>query len=479
MFRTRGVAANIAGVRRAFGVALVTAVLALGPAARANGRYPAASLVVFDPGDAAHLVVSATFGLLESRDGGKTFAWRCESALGVGGQQDLMTAITASGATVTAKFDGMATSRDGCSIDFPPELMGRNIGDLSLSANEPHALLAFYLDSRPDGGFDSQIVRSEDDGRTWAQWGSPLATDLLPLTIDIAPSDASRVYLSARLDMKGDFASVLLRSTDGGRSFVRADIPETAQHHLAYIAAVDPTRADRVYVRVFDAIGTRLWMSDDGGVTFRKMFTGSDQLYGFAVSPDGQNVAFGGPGDGIWVGSSDGTNLARRSDILPTCLGWGSGGLFACADQKTEPFSIGLSHDLGVTFETVLRFETLCGQTACASETICGQKCPGDWQIVGPAVGATCGVDAGLPDAADASDTSPVRDASLDVAAPVDAGSAGAPPREGAGVEASGGGCALRPLPQRGNSSPEELLLFLLSILGLRRRRRDQFLTIT
>ena len=159
---------------------LATAVLALGPAARANGRYPAANLVVFDPNDARHLVVSVTFGLLESYDGGKNFAWRCESALGVGGQQDLMVAITASGATVTAKFDGMATSTDGCSFFFPPELMGRNVGDLSLRRSEPHGLLAFYLDSLPQGGFDSQIVRSDDDGRSWAQLGPPLATELLP-----------------------------------------------------------------------------------------------------------------------------------------------------------------------------------------------------------------------------------------------------------------------------------------------------------
>jgi photosystem II stability/assembly factor-like uncharacterized protein len=459
--------------------ALVT--LLAGRAASANGRYPAASMVAFDPHDATHLVVSATFGLLESHDGGKTYAWRCESALEVGGQQDLMAAVTASGATVTAKFDGVATSADGCSFYFPPELMGRNIGDLSLSPSEPHALLAFYLDSRPDGGFDSQIVRSDDDGHTWAQWGSPLATDLLPLTIDIAPSDASRVYVSARLDGNGNYASALLRSTDGGRSFVRADIPETAQHHLAYIAAVHPTNPDRLYLRVFDAAGTRVWMSDDGGITFRKVFAGSDQLYGFAVSPDGQSVAFGGPGDGVWSGSSDGTSFTRRSDVLPTCLGWGTGGLFACADQNTEAFSIGLSRDLGATFETILRFETLCGQTGCGPSTDCGERCPKNWQIVGPAVGATCGLDAGVGDAAgtdDAADTTPDQDASSDVPPPADARSEGAPPRDVVTVEVSGGGCALRPLPQRGISISAELLA-LVSIARLCRRRRDQFLTIT
>jgi hypothetical protein len=42
--------------------------------------------------------------------------------------------------------------------------------------------------------------------------------------------------------------------------------------------------------------------------------------------------------------------------------------------------------------------------------------------------------------------------------------------------DASGGGCTLRPLPQRGNAVAA--LLTLLVVLE-RRRRRDQFLTIT
>src|SRR5262249_33104991 len=153
-----GAGRSIEIVRRASS-ALLLAVLATAGAARANGRYPAANLVVFDPNQPAHIAVSVTFGLLESYDGGKSFAWRCESALGAAGQQDLMVAIPANGGTVTAKFDGIATSTDGCSFYFPPELMGRNIGDLALSRSEPDRLLAFYLDSRLEGGFDSQIVR--------------------------------------------------------------------------------------------------------------------------------------------------------------------------------------------------------------------------------------------------------------------------------------------------------------------------------
>jgi photosystem II stability/assembly factor-like uncharacterized protein len=371
--------------------------------ALANGRYPAASLIVFDTDDPEHFVVSATFGLLETRDGGKHFRWICETALGVAGEQDLMVAITASGATVTAKTDGIITSVNGCSFHAPPALVGKNIGDLSLRRSTPHGVVAFHLDERIDGGFTSQIVRSDDDGQTWTDLGPPLPIDLLPLTIDVAPTDASRIYVSGRLDKTRDYASTLLRSTDGGQTFTRFDVPESAQHHLAYIAAVHPFDPDRVYVRVYDPQGTRVFMTEDGGATFRKIFTGTDQIYGFAVSPNGAHLALGGPGDGIWIGAADGTNLTRRSDILPNCLGFGENGLYVCADQQKAPFSLGRSTDLGATFETLLRFDALCGETGCGADTASGRRCPGDWQTVGIAAGATCGLDAGARGPTDAS----------------------------------------------------------------------------
>src|SRR5262249_15350823 len=155
-----------------------------------------------------------------------------------------------------------------------------------------------------------------------------------------------RVYVSARLDAAGDYASVLLRSNDGGETFESLSIPETQQHRRAYIAKVHPTDPNRIWVRVYDPVGTRIIVTEDGGATFRNLFNGTDQLYGFALSPDGSQMAFGGPSDGIWVGGSDGVGLARRSDVLPNCLGWTPAGLWACADEAKAPFfSLGLSNN--------------------------------------------------------------------------------------------------------------------------------------
>jgi hypothetical protein len=448
---------------------VAAALVATTAPASANGRYPASSHIVFDPSDAEHFVVSSTIGLLETRDGGKTFGWRCESALGKILSQDLILTVTANGTTVTTTFDGLATTADGCTFRKLPDFTGKSVNDLTLSRSAPHAPVAFYT-ARGEGGTESQLVRSDDDGATWSAVGPILPADVMPLTVDVAPSDASRVYVSGNLDSTHQFSSVLLRSDDGGINFTRADIPGTAGYHLAWIAAVHPLDADRVFVRVQDPAGTTIWASIDGGQTFQKIFTGTGQLLGFAISPDGTEVAVGGPMDGIWVGPSDGSNFARKSDVPPTCLAWSGDGLYACSDWKMAGFSIGRSADHGATFDTVLRFDSLCGTTGCGSDTAVGMLCPAEWASVAPALGATCGVDAGTPGAneggADAElDAADADDSPIDASSVPDAGAGGVPPPPPVDHD---GGCALA--SGRGPRGTFSAVFFLLLSLSIRRK---------
>jgi len=399
------------------GIFAAALVLAAPAVALANGRYPAGSQLVIDPTNPQHLAVSATFGLLESRDGGKTFGWMCEAAIGTSGQQDLMLAIAGSGATVVAMFNGITTTSDGCTYRSAPELANKTMGDLAWSRSTPHQLVAFWLEFKAGGTFGSQIVQSSDNGQSWSPIADALAPELYPLTIDVAPSLPSRVYLSARGDRNKNFGSMLMRSDDGGATFTSADIPETEEHRLTYIAAVHPTDPDRIYLRVFDMPGTVIQMSSDGGRTFQKIFTGTEQLLGFAISPDGTQMAVGGPNDGLWVGSADGTNLARRSDVGATCLTWTKDALYACADYKTAGFSIGRSSDSGATFEGLFRYDELCGRAAaCGGSTTA--RCSEEWELIAPAVGATC-ADAG---ASDASTDASTGDTSRDAGPTVEAG---------------------------------------------------------
>jgi hypothetical protein len=425
--------------------------------ARANGRFPAANLVVFDPSDASHLAVSTNFGLVESRDRGKTFSWICESALAIAGQEDTMIAITKTGALVAATFDGIVTSEDGCSFAFPPELAGRIVPDLSLSSSTPDEVVAFRSVGLGNDQYDSQIVRSSDDGRTWTNVGAPLPLEVFPLSIDVAPTDRSRVYLSGRLGASDGYASVLMRSTDGGSTFERTMVPETDVLRMAYVAAVHPLDADEVYVRVDDTAGTVVWSSEDGGKSLRKRFTGAARLLGFALSPDGARIALGGPDDGTWVGATDGATFERRSGVGSTCLSWNGDGLYACADSRQAGFSLGLSRDEARSFEPLLAFASLCGRTACGAGTDVGRLCPADWMPIAAALGASC--DAGPPEGGADGGTS----------GEAGSGRAGAP-----NVGEASGGCSLGGAPLPGGPCWAALLFASLLRLAARRARSSR-----
>ena len=446
-------------MRRRISLLAAAAVFGVSLTALANGRYPAASQIVVDPNDPNHLLVAATFGFLDSRDGGKSFNWLCEQAVGVAGEEgfDIVLAVTGNGNTVLGLFNGIATTRDGCNFQIAPELVNHVIGDISWRRSTPHQVIGFTLELIV-GGFASQIVQSSDHGVAWSPVGPPLPTAILPLTIDLAPSDANRTYLSARSDRTKNFNSVLMRSDDGGATFQSFDISGTEQQRLAYIAAVHPTQADRVYLRILDDKDglpiTLIYMTADGGQTFQKIFTGTGELFGFALSPDGTQMAFGGPGDGLYVGAADGSNLARRSDVQPTSLTWTPQGLYAAADSKLAGFSIGRSLDSGATFEGLFKYQSICGRTACSTKAT--SACAAQWEMVAPQLGVMCGPDAGAADAA-ATDAKPgggVADA---------VGGAG-----GQSMGESSGGCAV----SRARCSPNgwSWLAGLVVALGWRRR---------
>src|SRR5687768_10407944 len=80
----------------------------------ANGRMPATSTVHFRPGSTSDIYIGATWGLIFTSDGGATWRWVCEQAVGYGGEYDPDYVVTAGGALWATTLDGLRTTSDGC-----------------------------------------------------------------------------------------------------------------------------------------------------------------------------------------------------------------------------------------------------------------------------------------------------------------------------------------------------------------------------
>src|SRR4051812_37963605 len=122
------------------------------PEAHANGRFPVAGQLVFDPGDPSSMAVRVTFGVIVSRDSGKTWDWICEKAMRYGSIiEDPSIAITAGPGLLVGTQEGLARSGDGCDWKLAP--VGAPVMDLVVRRDDPHGAIA--LVAEPSGVDDA------------------------------------------------------------------------------------------------------------------------------------------------------------------------------------------------------------------------------------------------------------------------------------------------------------------------------------
>jgi len=421
--------------------ASLLAFTALSAPALANGRYPSAGQVVVHPSDPAHLVVRATYGILSTRDNGATWSWICEAAVGYGGVEDPMMGITADGTLLAGVFKGLAYSQDlGCAWSFAGGgLTDKYVTDLSVEKQDPSRAVLIVSNGVATNKFLTQLWETVDSGTTWTQAGVDLPEQFLGLNVDVAPSDPTRVYISGRYGAP-DYPGALERSYDRGKTWEKLDIPGSDDTHLPYLSAVDPNNPDILYMRLDGDPVDALLVSKDAGKSWTTAFESTGNLYGFALSPDGATVYIGGSKDGLWRAPTSTLQFEKVADLLIRCLTATDVGLYACADEFTNGFTVGLSKDQGKTFAPVMHLASPCGPLACAEGTSVPVKCADAWGVTRLTIGAE----------------------------PCDAGS---PPDPMPTPTPSSPGCGCRAAPSAGAGAGASIGLLIAAWYRLRRRR--------
>ena len=479
-----------------FGLCLLVSLLAAGQAS-ANGRFPRAQRLLEDPRDPRHLILAATYGLLVTANRGASWQYVCEAAYGERELSvDALTALSVEGALLAGIYSGVSRAeRDAC--DFRRTLWRSNreaVPDFALSVSVPGRVLAIMMAIPEEGEPYSQLYRSDDDARTWQPLGERLPRVMrTPLTIDVAPSDAERIYLSG---LGVDDVGVLLRSSDGGQSFESLPIPtDSASFEYPYIAAIDEKDPDRLYVRTdfweYDpetgsaSARDALLYSDDAGVSFSELARANGKLFGFAFSPDGSEVLLG-YGDPLEAGGSRLTDLdalgiyrapkgssafEKRYAGSVGCLSWTEQGIYVCTHESQTGFSLGLIEqtDFDVArppeLEPLLVLADVVGPIECEACST-GAACPSYWQ-------STC-QGWGREDCDEL--TSPVCRGEGGAAGLEPIGGAASEPGGGAAVAPRGNsgasGCSCRVVPAR--STLAGSVLAGLALLARRRARVRQ-----
>ncbi len=369
--------ARVRGMR--LGGLVLTALCLCGAPALANGRYPNADQLLVDPGDPSHLVLRATFGTLDSRDGGSHWSWICEEAIGYVGDPALT--VLRGGSVLSAYLGGVAFSTEGgCSwSQVPLDAVRRYAVDVTLDPSDPGR--AWVLASSLDVRRHVSLLDLDVTGANTV----PVVDDFTPSTLEVAASRPQRIYVAG---FDGALMASLLMSDDRGSSWeLRYVHPYEAL--AMYVSAVDPIDPDTLYLRVDDRTSDHLLVSRDAGQTWADVFTLEGEMLGFALAPDGKHVALGGPSGGVHVAAT--SDFAFQPAGAPVqslrCLTWTARGLFACAQESLDGWTLALSTDAGQSFTPLWHVQDLV-PLACEASSTTGATCPRAWLDVASRIGA-------------------------------------------------------------------------------------------
>jgi photosystem II stability/assembly factor-like uncharacterized protein len=249
------------GVATVIGVAALAIVLARSPSGQvawATLRTDDVHSLAFVGADPTHMLFGHHGGLLESRDGGRTW-----SPLPV--RDDAMSTVPADdGSIVIAGHEVFTASRDGGATwaPIPADLPSLDIHGFTRDPGDAARMWAYPA----TGG----LWESTDFGATWIG----VRADNVAFPIAVRDGSTTRLL--------GIDATGLVTSTDGGRTWTTLGQPPT--YPMTSLAATPDGRT--LYAGAPDG----LFRSDDGGWTWSATgYRGS--AFAVATTPDGATVA--------------------------------------------------------------------------------------------------------------------------------------------------------------------------------------------
>ena len=179
------------------------------------------------------------------------------------------------------------------------------------------------------------IWHTSDGGETWTQRGEGMRADHVPpeLTHDPIAQDVHCLVQcrAATNRMWVQHHNGIFVSDDGGRTF--RELPEAGPSTFGFPVAVHPEDPDTAWFvpEIKDEkripVGGRLVVTRtrDGGKTFDMLTTGLPQQHaydvvyrhGLALDPSGNRLAMGSTTGGLWISEDQGDTWAEVSHTLP------------------------------------------------------------------------------------------------------------------------------------------------------------------
>jgi hypothetical protein len=317
-------------------------------------------------------VIRTNRGLIIEDPGGGSFRIVCNEAFEASLAEVPPLTVAADGRILLGTYTAglVLSSPDACNFDALPD----RFTELYAIDVETDQQSGFFAAVLPRDGGSAELLQSSSEGRT----AESLATlPGAPSSLEVAPSDGSRLYVSSTLAEENLSFGRLLTSHDAGRTFTETEVELDASELRVFLLAVDPNQPDRVFLRTQSRDGLtpeRLLHSDDGGSTFDTALSVPGPLSA-VVQPDG-TVWLGGA-EGLYRSPDGGQSFAPLEGIdlsRVTCLAARDERIYACGYSAGE-FGVMVSADGGASFQWFLRFPWVKARLDCPEDSDEGMRC--------------------------------------------------------------------------------------------------------
>lgn len=382
-------------------VAAITSVLSLAPSARADGGFPRANDIFFEPGDPSHILIRSDYwGLFRTTDGGQSWQYACSELYGGSSKSGTRVSLAyLPGGRILVPSSSARAIRmtdDYCNWSDNASLTGHFIGDVVMNGTTVVAVTSDNTDS----GISTSLWSSSDNGSTWAPTGAALPGGFFAKSIRVAPSDPQRIYVGGT--SVGSTSAVVAQSTNGGTSWTTTTFAPSSGSFSVRIRAVGPTRPDVVFAWIDNddpAQPDSIWGTGDAGVTWTNVYTSQapatasvKDLPGLALSPDGTEIRIAGQYDGL-LGATVDAALSQGPSAFQKVfdgqvwgLTWTADALYAGNNNFTgegiPAFTLGKSTDGGKTFSPLMSICSLELAT-CGSSSSLESTCHPVWDAPG------------------------------------------------------------------------------------------------
>jgi photosystem II stability/assembly factor-like uncharacterized protein len=160
------------------------------------------------------------------------------------------------------------------------------------------------------------VYKSTDDGRTWALKNGGFSSNLNAWRLMMLPDGTLFVLIFSDYKEGKIINGQIFRSTDGAESWQELPMPENtnAPSDLQF----DPTNPKRMYLSCWPRSGVDegprggLFRSEDGGVSWKRIYRSDAYAYAMAVHPDNPSTLFFASFDGSVRRSDDRGESWRR-----------------------------------------------------------------------------------------------------------------------------------------------------------------------